>query len=188
MIATEIYNILRAGGLSRAGALGMLGNMMAESSLKANIAQRGMTTMNDVQYTEAANEGRINFAHDGVGYGLCQWTFYSRKQALLDYARTYGVSVGDGQMQCNFCLMELREDYGKLFKFLCEAIDVEECADRICTDYERPAVNNFLTRRNFAKAFEKEIPEKSPVAESGKKKKALQLLDELRAVIEGMEE
>ena len=185
MKAQEIYNILRAGGLSRAGALGMLGNMAAESSLIPNIAQRGMTNLTDEAYTNKANCGAIDFVHDAVGYGLCQWTFWSRKQALLDYARTYGVSVGDGTMQCNFALKELREDFGNLFKMLCESDDVDACADKVCNTFERPAVNNYMTRRSFAHKFEAEIPETPTV--SDKKQRAFALLDELRELIDEME-
>ena len=108
MNAQEIYNILRAGGLSRAGALGMLGNLMAESSLIPNIVQRGLTTLSDEEYTRLVDEGKRNF-EDNIGYGLAQFTYYSRKRALLEYARSYGVSVGDGYMQVNFILKELRE-------------------------------------------------------------------------------
>ena len=127
MNAQEIYNILRAGGLSRAGALGMLGNMAAESSLIPNIAQRGLTTLSDEAYTKAANSGKIDFVRDGVGYGLCQWTFWSRKQALLEYAREYGVSVGDGPMQVNFCLTELRNDYANLFPIVAKIVSGCNC-------------------------------------------------------------
>ena len=128
MKAKEIYDILRAGGLSHAGALGMIGNMMAEAgpSLPPNIAQRGMTNLSDETYTDRANKGTIDFVRDSVGYGLCQWTFWSRKQALLEYAREYGVSVGDGPMQVNFCLTELRDDYSNLFKMLCESDNIDQ--------------------------------------------------------------
>ena len=185
MQAQEIYNILRAGGLSRAGALGMLGNMAAESSLIPNIAQRGMTNLSDETYTDRANKGAIDFVHDSVGYGLCQWTFWSRKQALLEYAREYGVSVGDGPMQVNFCLTELRDDYSNLFKMLCESDNIDQCADKVCNTYERPAVNNYMTRRSFAHKFEAEIPETPTI--SDKKQRAFALLDELRELIDEME-
>lgn len=162
MEAKEIYNILRAGGMTRAGALGMLGNMAAESTLKPDIAQRGMTKLTDAQYTEAADNGKINFAGDGVGYGLCQWTYRTRKQALLAYAKQCGVSIGDGPMQVDFCLLELREDYPALFKLLCTSDNIDECCDRICSEYERPAVNNFLKRRELAHKYEAEIPVYTP--------------------------
>lgn len=159
MNAKEIYDILRAGGLSRAGALGMLGNMMAESSLIPNIAQRGMTKLTDEQYTAAADNGLLDFANDSVGYGLCQWTYNTRKRALLDFARQSGTSVGDGKMQCVFCLHELQIDYPSLYKTLCESNSIDECADLICAQYERPAVNNFSVRRGFAHTFEQDIPD-----------------------------
>ena len=150
----EIYSILREGGLSRAGALGMLGNMQAESTLKPDIAQRGMTKLTDAQYTAAADNGLIDFVHDSVGYGLCQWTYHTRKKDLLEFARGSKSSVGDGVMQCHFCIYELKADYPELYQMLCESDDIDACSDKICNTYERPAVNNYLVRRNFAHMFE----------------------------------
>ena len=159
MKTKEIYDILRSGGLSHAGALGMIGNMMAEAgpSLPSNIAQRGMTKLSDAQYTAAADNGLIDFVHDAVGYGLCQWTYYSRKQGLLDYARQNGVSVGDGVMQVNYALKELREDYSAIYGVLCNSTSIDDCADVICTQFERPAVNNLADRRNYAHQAEAQL-------------------------------
>lgn len=67
-----IYDTLRAAGLTAEGACALMGNMAAESTMKANIAQRGMTHMSDADYTAAADNGMIDFANDSVGYGLCQ--------------------------------------------------------------------------------------------------------------------
>ena len=161
MKTKEIYDILRAGGLSHAGALGMIGNMMAEAgpSLPSNIAQRGMTKLSDAQYTAAADNGLIDFVHDAVGYGLCQWTFHSRKQALLNYAKQQCVSVGDGVMQCYFCLKELREDYSAIYGVLCNSTSIDDCADVVCTQFERPAVNNLADRRNYAHQAEAQLEE-----------------------------
>ena len=165
--AKEIYDILVKAGMTRAGALGMLGNMMAESGLVPNIAQRGMTKLSDAQYTAAADNGLIDFAHDAVGYGLCQWTYHTRKAALLDYAKRCGVSVGNLKTQCDFCVKELKEDYPVLWDILRTSDDINQCSDLICTQFERPAVNNLITRRNFAQEIAKEIPEKynSPKAD-----------------------
>lgn len=165
MTANEIYKILRAGGLSRAGALGMLGNMAAESGLKEDIAQRGMTKLSDAQYTAAADNGLIDFAHDSVGYGLYQLTFHKRKQNYLNFAKAKGVSVGDGKAQCEFCLKELREDYPALYAFLCETDDIDKASYAICVDFERPAVNNFETREEFAHKYEKEIADYAPTVD-----------------------
>lgn len=164
MTAKEIYRILRAGGLSRAGALGMLGNMMAESGLKSNIAQRGMTSLSDEEYTRQADEGLIDFAFDGVGYGLYQLTYHKRKEGYLRFCKEHGKSVGDGETQCEFCLKELREDYPSLYKTLCASTDIDQCSDLICTQFERPAVNNLTVRRGYAHQFENEVLEVTEVA------------------------
>ena len=160
LTAKEIYDILRTGGLSRAGALGMLGNMAAESTinLKTNIVQIGCSKLSDEQYTAAVDNGLYDFA-DGIGYGLCQWTLKSRKRALLEYAKSYGVSVSDGVMQVDFALFELRKDFSDLFRFLCSTDDIDTASDRICDEFENPKINNFTTRRNYAHQFEAEIPE-----------------------------
>ena len=97
-----IYDALIAAHLTPEGACSVMGNMRAESAMKSNIAQRGMTTMTDEQYTAAADNGTINFTSDSVGYGLCQWTFHTRKAALLAFAHAKGVSVGDEAMQVQY--------------------------------------------------------------------------------------
>lgn len=166
MKAQDIYDLLRAGGLSRAGALGMLGNMQAESGLKEDIAQRGMTTMSDEQYTKAADSGGVDFVHDAVGYGLCQWTWYPRKQGLLKKAQSYCCSVSDGTMQVEYCVDELITDFNALYVFLCNSDDIDECSDRICREFEKPAVNNYLTRRCFAHSFENQVHDQGEKAKS----------------------
>lgn len=106
MSAKEIYIRLREYGLTIESACAMLGNMQAESSLKSNIAQRGMTSLSDEAYTTRADNGALDFVNDGVGYGLCQWTYHSRKRALREFARARGVSVGNEAMQVYFACEE----------------------------------------------------------------------------------
>jgi hypothetical protein len=130
-----------------------MGNMQAESSMQANIAQRGMTTLADDVYTAAADRGMIDFVHDSVGYGLCQWTYFSRKQDLLAFAAASGVSVGDEDMQVQFCVKELREGFPNVWSVLTGSHDLYECARIVCLQYERPAVNNVDARYRFAQDF-----------------------------------
>lgn len=153
MSAEEIYSRLCAAGLTHEGACGLMGNMQAESAMQANIAQRGMTSLSDDDYTASADMGAIDFAHDAVGYGLCQWTYHTRKRALLGFARALGVSVGHEVMQVEFCLAELREDYPALFAALCTSGDIYYCTARVCREYERPAVDNIEQRTYFALTF-----------------------------------
>lgn len=147
-----IYSTLRAAGLTAEGACGLMGNMQAESGMKSNIAQRGMTSMSDEEYTYAADNGLIDFTQP-VGFGLCQWTFQPRKADLMAFARNRGVSVGDENMQVQFCLKELREDYPAVLDKLCKSHDLLDCAQTVCRFYERPAVNNIGPRYEYAQNF-----------------------------------
>lgn len=157
MSAETIYNKLRAAGLSHAGACGMLGNLMAESSLIANIAQRGMTKLTDAEYTEKYNNNPGSCYRDGVGYGLAQWTYWTRKKELSEFAKGRGVSVGDESMQVDFIIQELRKDFSGLFSFLCTTDDLYAATDRVCREFERPAVNNVDRRYEFAMVFDSDL-------------------------------
>ena len=149
-----IYAQLVSAGMSPAGACGMMGNMNAESAMRANNAQDGMTRMSDAEYTAAVDNGSYtNFVKDAVGYGLCQWTYWVRKQELLEFAKSKGVSIGDESMQVAFAVKELKRDYSSLWNFLCSTTDIDTAASRICKEYERPAVNNITVRTNAAKQF-----------------------------------
>lgn len=154
MSARDIYAKLIAAGLTPAGACGLMGNMQAESGMKSSIAQRGMTSKSDEEYTYGVDSGAYDgFVRDAVGYGLCQWTYHTRKAALLACARNAGTSIGDETMQVSFCIRELRQDYPGLWALLCSTTDVYTAASEVCTVYERPAVNNISVRAGFAKQF-----------------------------------
>jgi len=153
MSTVSILTSLVKGGMSPAAACAMGGNMMAESGMISNIAQRGMTRLSDEEYTAAADNGSIDFVHDGVGYGLVQLTYYSRKQNFLNFAKSQGTSVGDENIQVQFVLKELQTDYPVLWEYLRTAKDIHDAAERICREYERPAVNSFQIRSDYADAL-----------------------------------
>lgn len=166
-----IFDALRAAGMTVEGACGLMGNMQAESTMKSNIAQRGLTRMSDEDYTHAADNGVIDFAQDAVGYGLCQWTFNPRKAALLAFCKARGVSVGDEQAQVDFCLQELRRDYPMLMLTLRTSHDINECTDRVCDKYERPKDNNYEARRSYARSFYNEFSGSGALAAEHAKQK-----------------
>ena len=152
MSELTIYQALRAGGLSPAGACAMMGNMWAESGLKSdNVEDR--CTLGDHDYTYAVDTGTISryqFKVDAFGYGLCQWTYFSRKEELYDLARAKNVSISNEAMQCELCITELKRDYASLYQFLCTTDNISKATEDICSQYERPAVNNFSVRINAA--------------------------------------
>ena len=146
-----IYEQLRRAGMSAAGACGMMANMKAESAMRANNVQDGYG-YTDEQYTAGVDAGIIDFL-DGIGYGLCQWTYGPRKRNMLAFHRQRGVSIGDEATQVAFCLHELQSEYTKLWAFLCTTNGVYDAAARICREYERPAVNNIAERAGYANEY-----------------------------------
>lgn len=134
-----------------------MGNLMAESSMKSNIAQRGMTELTDEEYTAKFDSEPMACYRDGVGYGLAQWTFWSRKKALYEFAAGRAVSVADEDMQAEFIVHELHRDFPELFSFLCQTVELYAATDRVCREYEKPAVRNVDRRFEFALDFDRSM-------------------------------
>lgn len=124
------------------GAAGLMGNLYAESALNPkNLQNNGNKALGitDDEFTAAMDAGTYgNFVGDGYGYGLAQWTYHSRKAALLAYAQEKGVSIGDLAMQLGFLCREL-EGYSSVLKTLKSAKTVREASDVVLTKFERPA-------------------------------------------------
>ena len=137
-----IWNFFKSKGLNDFAVAGILGNLDAESGLRSNNLQNGYETSlchTDSSYTKAVDNGTYtNFIFDGAGYGLAQWTYYSRKRALLEYAQKSGKSVGDLGMQLEFLWSELQE-YKSVVEILRRASSVLEASNAILLEYERPA-------------------------------------------------
>lgn len=139
----KIWNYLTAKGLSAAGTAGLMGNLYAESGLLPNNLQNtyekklGYT---DASYTKAVDDGSYtNFAKDAAGYGLAQWTYHTRKAALLAFCQAAGASVGDLEAQLDFLIKEMSESYSGLLKTLKSTTSVQEASNLVLTQFERPA-------------------------------------------------
>lgn len=138
----RIWDFLTGKGLSAYAVAGIMGNLYAESGLRPNNLQNTYEkslSMTDAEYTAAVDNGNYtNFVHDSAGYGLAQWTYWSRKQALLDFAKTAGTSISDLDMQLNFLWEELQE-YTSVMTVLKSAKSILEASNAILCGYERPA-------------------------------------------------
>lgn len=137
-----IWNFLKGKGLNDFAVAGVMGNLYAESALRPNNLQNkyekslGMT---DDQYTKAVDNGTYNnFVKDSAGYGLAQWTYWSRKQALLNFAKKQKASIADLQMQLDYLWKEL-SGYSGVMKVLKNASSVRQASDAVLTGFEKPA-------------------------------------------------
>ena len=102
----------------------------------------------DETYTAAVDCGDYTrFAADGAGYGLAQWTYPSRKAALLAFARAQGASIGDLDTQVGYLLQELQTLFKPLWDKLRTTDSVREASDCVLLQFERPASVNDPVKR-----------------------------------------
>lgn len=137
-----IWNRLTAAGMTPAGAAGTMGNLFDESAINPrslqNTSEKRLGFTDDT-YTEAVDAGTYtNFARDGAGYGLAQWTAPSRKAALLACAQAAGRSVGDEEAQMDFLLQELAGSFKSVFSLLKTTQNLREASDAVLLKFERP--------------------------------------------------
>lgn len=146
MNEATIWRFLKSQGMTDAGVAGLMGNLFAESGLNPKNLQNtyekklGYT---DVTYTAAVDNGKYtNFVRDSAGYGLCQWTYWSRKQALYSFCKAIGASIGDLDAQLRFLMKELTESFKSVLGMLMTTTSVREASDAVLLQFERPAKMN----------------------------------------------
>ncbi len=189
----HIARRLLAAGLTPAGTAALMGNLQAESALIPTNLQNcynqslGMT---DEQYTFAVDDGSYtNFVHDSAGYGLAQWTYWTRKRELLNFAKSAGKSIGDLDMQLDFLVHELKSSYAGVWEILRRTDTIRAASDAVMCRYENPA-----DQSEGAKAYRAQLGSKileqiqsmkteSPVKPSGSPAKSVSEL--AREVMDG---
>lgn len=156
----KIWKYLKSKGLNDYGAAGLMGNLYAESGLNPKNLQNSYEKKlgyTDAQYTAAVDNGKYkNFVKDSAGYGLAQWTYWSRKQALIDFCKTAGTSIGDLDMQLNFLWKELSDGYRGVINVLMNATSVIEASNTVLLQFERPADQSAsvqLKRAEYGQAY-----------------------------------
>lgn len=147
-------------GYNVAAACGVMANLYCESAfIPTNLENSYEKKLGytDLSYTYAVDSGKYsNFVRDTAGYGLCQWTYWTRKQELLNYAKKSGASIGDLTMQLNFMKKEITgtatDNYARAIP------NTDYGAYKVgyyyCENYERPAQKadeKSVSRGNLAK-------------------------------------
>lgn len=138
----KIWNRLRVAGANAYGTAGVMGNLFRESGLDPqNLQDTGNKKLglSDAEYTKRVDSGEYaNFVHDSIGYGIAQWTFWSRKQALLSFAKSAGASIGNLEMQLDFLVKELKESFPAVWNVLRTAKSVREASNIVLFKFEAP--------------------------------------------------
>jgi len=162
-----IWDFIRGKGLNDYAIAGIMGNMFAESGLETKILQHSCKKSlghTDESYTAGVDDGSYtNFIRDGAGYGLCQWTHWSRKEELLNFARSRKVSIADLQMQLSFFWQELLT-YSPLMSTLRNAKDLFAASKAVMLQYLKPANQGAVAqerRAGYGQGYYDKFAEKS---------------------------
>lgn len=138
-----IWDFLIKQGFNAYGVAGLMGNLYAESGLVPNNLENTYSkkfNLTDDEYTKKVDNGTYtNFVKDSAGYGLAQWTYWTRKQNLLNFAKQKKRSIGNLTMQLEFLVKELKENFPSVYNVLKTATSVKQASDAVLMDFERPA-------------------------------------------------
>lgn len=138
-----MWNFFKTKGLNDYACAGILGNAFAESGLNPKNLEdtyQRRFSMSDEAYTNAVDSGTYNnFVYDCAGYGIFQFTFWSLKKGVLDYARKTNRSIGDLTMQLEYTWLEFEKSYPGMLKILKNATSVKEASNAVLLQFERPA-------------------------------------------------
>lgn len=160
-VAKYIYNQLIAAGTTKEGACAVLGNLQAESGFIVNNLEDSKSNvlgLSDVQYTEQVdNNTYTNFVHDAAGYGLAQWTYYTRKQGLLNYAKSKNKSIGDLQTQVEYLIKEFKETFSSIWNQLKTSKDLYNLTWILLDKWENPAIKNITLRYQYAQTWYNQV-------------------------------
>ncbi len=142
----KIWFYFKDKGLTDAGAAGLMGNLFAESGLKPNNLQNSYESKlghTDISYTAAVDSGTYTseqFINDKAGYGLAQWTYWSRKQGLYNFAKSRGVSIADLSMQLDYLSREMVQSFNStVWQVLLSTTDVRTASNAVLLEFEQPA-------------------------------------------------
>lgn len=149
------------------GVYALMGNLKAESNFNPKNLQNSYEKKfgyTDDTYTKAVDSGKHNFVRDSAGYGLAQWTYWSRKDGLLKYAKCCGKSIGDLDMQLDYLLKELR-GYKTVWSSITTGTSLKNISDIIMCQFERPADQSEKAKKlraSYGELIKKELENTMP--------------------------
>ena len=159
-----IYDFLLSKIGNEIGVCALMGNLYVESKLDPGLLEgtkaRSMNITSE-EYRDRVDHGEISidqFAHDGAGYGLAQWTYWSRKEALYKFAKQCGTSISNLEMQLEYLWKEL-QGYKPVITALKEASNLRVASDIVCLKYEKPKATSEKYLQNRANYGQKYLDE-----------------------------
>lgn len=139
----KIWYFFQSKGLNDYACAGILGNANAESGLKPDNLQdtyQRKLNMTDDEYTKSVDNGTYNnFIYDAAGYGIFQFTYWTLKKGLLEYARSTNRSIGNLEMQLEYSWLTFEKSYSSMLNTLKTATSILEASNAVLLKFECPA-------------------------------------------------
>lgn len=137
------------------GTAALMGNLQAESGLISYRKQGDFSSgyMVSKTYTANVDNGSYTesqFVNDSIGYGLAQWTWYTRKQKLYNKHRSMNLSIGSVELGCAYLIEELQTDYSSVWTALVNATNIRAASDVVLVDFESPADQSEAVKQHRA--------------------------------------
>lgn len=146
MSKTKIWNYFIEKIGNAYGVAGLMGNLQAESNFQCNNLENSYEDrlgFTDETYTTAVDNGtysKNSFVNDNAGYGLAQWTYYTRKQALYEMYKSGGYSsISSVDLACDYLWYELQNDFSGVLSVLKSATSISQASNKVLFDFENPA-------------------------------------------------
>lgn len=144
-----VWNYLLGFGYSKNAVAGIMGNMSVESgsTFDGRIVQGDREPITfSIDYTNKVDSGAIskndfvNNGPNGGGYGIVQWTYYTLKDGLYEYAKTERkITIGDTAMQLDYLDKFLQSDKKDLYNSLKDPnISIDSATRAFMIQFENP--------------------------------------------------
>ena len=91
--------------------------------------------LSSTEYVKKTNDGTYsNFIKDNAKFGLIQWSFYSRKKALLKACKG---KIADLKCQINYFVYELKNNYRGVYYTTTTSNNINDCCTKVYRTFFR---------------------------------------------------
>ena len=164
-----VFDYLLNKGISPVGCAAIIGNFYGESGVNpGNLedSSNSKSGLSDEEFTERVNNRSISrsefissstfglYNQDGYityGYGLAQWTWYTRKANLYDATVGKGYKIDDLNAQLDFLWQELTTSYSSICDNMRNASDVDTATHDFMKSFEGIVNSSLSKRQEFAR-------------------------------------
>lgn len=137
--AEKIYNFFIGKNLAPIHVAGIMGNLAAE----------GGPNFDPLSQQDGSDDITPK---RGVGFGIAQWTFYTRQDALVDFAKSRNQPVGSLGVQLDFLWLELNTNRAGALTSLKKTTTVVDAVHVFMVEFEAPDPDQAHEDRRIAAA------------------------------------